>query len=129
MAARGSVDFPGYEASFIRSQEHVERRQFDGLRRPLEGCVAAEFLHFLLRHSRRNQRGPHGSGCDSVDGDTGRGGLECKTPDEPYDARLPVTGERIVVFLQERGQGRVLGAAEVNVRQSAGMVARWSPQK
>ena len=43
------------------------------------------------------------------------------------DARL--ANERAVVFVQERGQGSVLGSVEVSVRQSAGMVARWSPRK
>ena len=56
-----------------------------------------------------------------------------------FDARLPVPPEaqvtanlrnqRLVVFVQEKGQGRVLGSVEVSARQSAGMVARWSPQK
>lgn len=52
-----------------------------------------------------------------------------------FDARLPMPDDpllanpRAVVFVQERGQGRVSGAAEVSVRQSAGIVARWSPQK
>jgi hypothetical protein len=52
-----------------------------------------------------------------------------------FDASLPVADDarlanpRAVIFVQERNQGRVLGSAEVSVRQSAGMVARWSPQK
>ncbi len=45
----------------------------------------------------------------------------------PDAATLP--NPRVVVFVQERAQGRVLGSAEVSLRQSAGMVARWSPQK
>ena len=48
---------------------------------------------------------------------------------KPFDARLRLVGERAVVFVQTAGQGRVLGVAEVNARQSAGTVARWSPQK
>ena len=55
---------------------------------------------------------------------------------QSFDARLPGTrlttklaNQRAIVFAQERGQGRVLGVAEVSVRQSAGIVARWSPQK
>jgi len=52
-----------------------------------------------------------------------------------FEARLPIPDDpnlanpRAVVFIQERGQGRVLGSTEVSLRQSAGMVARWSPQK
>jgi len=58
---------------------------------------------------------------------------------KPFDFRVPVSPDlenaarlpnaRLVVFLQERGQGRVLGVAEISLRQSAGIVARWSPQK
>jgi hypothetical protein len=43
------------------------------------------------------------------------------------DSKL--ANERVVAFVQERGQGRVLGSVEVSARQSAGIVARWSPQK
>jgi hypothetical protein len=51
-----------------------------------------------------------------------------------FDTRVPVpkntlTNQQLVVFVQERGQGRILGSAAVSVRQSAGIVARWSPQK
>jgi hypothetical protein len=52
-----------------------------------------------------------------------------------FEARLPIPDDgrlanpQVVVFVQERSQGRVLGSAEVSLRQSAGMVARWSPQK
>jgi hypothetical protein len=50
--------------------------------------------------------------------------------DRPFDTRLAIPEEpklpdpRLVVFVQERGQGRVLAAAEVTMRQSAGIVAR-----
>jgi hypothetical protein len=52
-----------------------------------------------------------------------------------FEARLPISdygslnNPQVVVFVQERNQGRVLGSSEVSLRQSAGMVARWSPQK
>jgi hypothetical protein len=48
---------------------------------------------------------------------------------KPLDLEVDAPGERLVIFVQERGQGRVLGVAEVAARQSAGRVARWSPQK
>lgn len=57
------------------------------------------------------------------------------SPHKAFDARLPLSVDpmlanpRAVVFVQDRGQGRVDGSAEVSMRQSAGMVARWSPQK
>jgi hypothetical protein len=56
-------------------------------------------------------------------------------PNKAFDEGLAVTEEaarhnqRVVAFVQERSQGRVLGSVEVSVRQSAGIVARWSPQK
>jgi hypothetical protein len=53
------------------------------------------------------------------------------TRNKPWDAQVPLPhdAERLVIFLQERGQGRVLAAVEINARRSAGNVARWSPQK
>ena len=52
-----------------------------------------------------------------------------------FDARLPIPNDpmlanpRAVILVQQGNQGAVVCAAEVSVRQSAGMVARWSPQK
>ena len=54
--------------------------------------------------------------------------IRVTVPPEPHGAEL-LPNQRLVIFIQERGQGRVLGSAEVNPRQSAGTVARWSPQK
>lgn len=57
------------------------------------------------------------------------------TKTKGFDGRVPVIldarlkNARVAVFAQERDQGRVLGVIEISARQSAGNVARWSPQK
>ena len=52
---------PGDIAPFIGGEEHVDRRQFDGLTSAAQRRVFPERWHLLRGHGRRNQRCPDGT--------------------------------------------------------------------